>query len=470
MTASSARNRWLRLLLGLPVVLVAAQLAGCESDKSKGRAAKTVEVVVSSPITDTVHDYQDFTGRLDAIKTVDVRPHVTGYVFEAPFKEGDIVHKDEVLFTIDPRTFQADLNQAEANVRLAIADHKLQERNVKRASKMILSNSIGQEEYDQAVANYEKAGANIRAMEAARDRAKLYLDYTRVTAPLDGRISRRNVDPGNLVNADQTLLTTIVTVNPVYAYFDVDERTYLELVGAAAREMKSWFEGLQFDVLLRLAGEEEFTHKGTVNFLDNRLNANTGTIRMRAVVQNSTGYLKAGLFARVRLPIGQPYKALLITDEALQSDQGKKYVWVVNADKKVEYRSVQLGQSIAGLRVIKEGYKFTDRSVDSLRAAAVPDGVLAKLAALRNREFPRKQDFLAELGKLLDRNDLARYQDRLLRECEEGLHEGDHVIVEGMQRVRAGMPVETKWQDPPKPPHATLAKGVSDRPAAAEAK
>jgi multidrug efflux pump subunit AcrA (membrane-fusion protein) len=307
-------------------------------------------------------------------------------------------------------------------------------------------------------------------MEAGRDRAKLYLDYTRVTAPLDGRISRRNVDPGNLVNADQTLLTTIVTVDPVYAYFDVDERTYLELVGAAAREMKSWFEGLQFDVLLRLAGEEEFSHKGTVNFLDNRLNANTGTIRMRAVVQNSTGYLKAGLFARVRLPIGQPYKALLISDEALQSDQGKKYVWVVNADKKVEYRSVQLGQSIAGLRVIKEGYKFTDKSVESLRAAAVPDGVLAKLAALRNREVPRKQDFVAELGKLLDKNELARYQDRLLRECEEGLHEGDHVIVEGMQRVRAGMEVQTKWQDPPRAPHATLAKGVSDRPAAAEAK
>jgi RND family efflux transporter MFP subunit len=424
-----------------------------------------VEVVVSSPITDSVQDYQDFTGRLDALKTVDVRPHVTGYIFEAPFKEGDVVHKDDLLFQIDPRTFQADLAQAEANLKLAIADHKLQERNVKRAGKMILSSSIGQEEYDQTVANFEKAAANIRAMEAARDRARLYLDYTRVTAPLDGRISRRNVDPGNLVNADQTVLTTIVTIDPVYAYFDVDERTYLELVGAATREQKSWFEALKFEVLLKLAGEEEFSHKGTVNFLDNRLNANTGTIRMRAVVDNPTGYLKSGLFCRVRLPIGHPYKALLISDEALQSDQGRKYVWVVNVDKKVEYRSVQPGQAIAGLRVLKEAFKLTDKSMESLRTAKVPQGVLAKLDPLQNHEFLHRQEYLKELAKVLERDELTQFQERLLSAAYEGLYPGDHVIVEGMQRVRADMQVQAKWQDPPKPPHATLARTPAARAA-----
>jgi multidrug efflux system membrane fusion protein len=481
MTAFSAVHRWLRLLLGVGVAAGAALVvAGCGPATPTGRAAKVVEVIVTSPITDTVQDYQDFTGRLDAIKTVDVRPHVTGYIFEAPFKEGDAVRKDDLLFQIDPRPFAADLAQAEANLKLAIADHKLQERNVRRASKMVQSNSIGMEEYDQAVANFEKAAANIHALEAARDRAKLYLDYTRVTAPLDGRISRRNVDPGNLVNADQTVLTTIVAEGlaegpdrgqtAVYAYFDVDERTYLELVKAATAEARSWFAALQFEVLLRLAGEEDFTHKGTVNFLDNRLNANTGTIRMRAVVPNPTGYLKAGLFTRVRLPIGHPHEALLISDEALQSDQGKKYVWVVNADNKVEYRSVYPGQAIAGLRVIEDRYKLTDKSIESLHAADVPEGVLAKLAALKTRPPAQREEFLAELGKVLDKGELGRFQERVLHHAWEGLHKGDHVIIEGMQRVRADMAVKPQWQDPPKPPHATLAKKPDDKPAAAEAK
>jgi RND family efflux transporter MFP subunit len=173
------------------------------------------------------------------------------------------------------------------------------------------------------------------------------------------------VDPGNLVNADQTLLTTVVTEDPMYAYFDVDERTYLDLVGAAPGDTGTWLAGNKYPVWLRLANEEEYAHPGTVDFVDNRLNGNTGTIRLRGVFENPRHLFKSGLFVRVRLPIGQSYEAVLIPDEAILSDQGRKYVYVVNAQSAVEYRAVDLGQSIRGLRVIRKGVTTGERVIVS---------------------------------------------------------------------------------------------------------
>jgi RND family efflux transporter MFP subunit len=344
-------------------MLLAATLASGCNRAAKPQANKLVEVIVTTPITDEVTDYQDFTGRLDALKTVDVRPRVSGYVVDAPFKEGDLVHEGDLLFRIDPRTYQADFNLAEANLKVAEAERTFQTKKAIRDRQLVATNSIQKEEYDQTVANRDKAIANVGSMAAARDRARIYLDYTRVTAPLSGRISRRLVDPGNLVNADQTVLTTIVTENPVYAYFDVDERTYLELTTVNSSVSAGGFNAQHYPVLMRLANEEEFAQKGEINFLDNRVNANTGTVRMRGVFENFKGILKSGLFVRIRLPIGAPYKTLLIPDEALLSDQGRKYVYVVNGQNEVEYRSVTLGQSIAGLRVIKEGLNEDDRVI-----------------------------------------------------------------------------------------------------------
>src|SRR5205823_1777415 len=235
--------------------------------------------------------------------------------------------------------------------------------NAARARQMITSRAIGKEEFDQINASLEKAAATVGSMEAARDRAKLYTDYTRVTAPLTGRISRRNVDPGNLVNADNTVLTTIVTVDPVYAYFDVDERTYLDLVHSGESGHGSWFSALQYPVLMRLANENDYTHSGTINFLDNRVNGNTGTIRMRGVFKNPTGTLKSGLFVRVRLPIGSPYMAYMIPDEAILSDQGRKYVYTLDKDNAVVYSPVTPGQEIGKLRVIKEGLSGGERVI-----------------------------------------------------------------------------------------------------------
>jgi multidrug efflux system membrane fusion protein len=400
----------LRISLGIIVVLVISAGAGGCHQAPPPKMSKVAEVVATTPVTDEVTDYQDFTGRMDALKTVDIRPRVSGYITEAPFVEGDIVKTGDLLFQIDPRPYQAEVNQAKANLKLAQADVELQKRRKTRGEELIRSGTgaIGPEDYDQLVASLEKAVATVGAMKAALERAELNLEFTHVKAPpllddqghpLEGRISRRMVDPGNLVNADQTVLTTLVSIDPMYAYFDVDERTYLELAEATRQQGHSWFSVLRFPVLMRLANEDDFHTKGYVNFLDNRLNANTGTVRMRGVFANPNNVFKPGLFVRIRLPLGAPYKAVMVPDEAVLSDQGRKYIYIVKKEKndkgeevdKVEYRSVQLGQALEGLRVIKSGLAM-----------------------------------------------------------------GERVIVSGMQRVRPGAVVKTKMQEPPAPPKAKL--------------
>jgi RND family efflux transporter MFP subunit len=417
------------------LALVVISLAGCTKNDLAGPAMKTPEVVISQPITADVVDYQDFTGRLDALKTVEIRARASGYVKEAPFREGDEVHEGDLLFLIDPQTYQADLDQAEANIKLAEAELKLQGESAYRVKRLVGGGTVSKEEFDQTIGAWEKAQASLGAMKAARDRTKLYLGYTRVVAPLSGRISRRFVDPGNLVKADDTMLTTIVTENPLFAYFDVDERTYLNLMGNISSEISVPTAATQvtgpaagagavglhspplgpspllataalipqqrLPVLMRLANEEEFTRLGFIDFIDNRVVATTGTVRMRGVFENPKKLLKPGLFVRIRLPIGVPYKAVLITDEALMSDQGRKFVYVLNDKDEAIYRLVTLGQDIHGLRVIKEG-----------------------------------------------------------------LAEGERVIVKGTQRVRAKSPVIAKNQDPPEPPQSPLVRVLRQEQAA----
>jgi RND family efflux transporter MFP subunit len=390
-------------------LLVAFGISGCEPATTQG-PKKPTKVVVTSPITDEVMDYQDFTGRLDAVKTVEIRARVSGYITQVPFKEGDRVKEGDLLFQIDVRPYQADLNQAEANLKLAIADRKLHEKNAERARVMVQSRSISREEFDTTMAALDKAAASLGSFEAARDKAKLYLDYTRVTAPVTGRVSRRFVDPGNLVNADNTVLTTIVTENPLYGYFDVDERTYLSLLAQSPTGSSATSDVLNFPVLMQLANEKEFATAGVVDFVDNRVIATSGTVKMRAVFQNPRGNLKAGLFMRVRLPLGSAYRAIIIPDEAIQSDQERKYVWIVNSNSEVEYRSVQLGQAIGELRVIRP-------------PAPGKDG-------------------------------------------KEGLSEGDRVVVSGMQRVRKGLLVEPENQAPPAQPHMPLVRLLAEHRAA----
>jgi RND family efflux transporter MFP subunit len=350
--------------------------------------------VVTTPVSAEVVDYEDFTGRLDAIKTVDIRARVSGFLLEAPFKEGDSVHEGDDLFLIDPQSYRADFNVAEANFKLAEADRSLQQKNAARARVMIGGHAIGEEEYDTTLAALVKSRATVEATAATRNRAKLYLDWTRVRSPLSGRVSRRYVDPGNLVVQDNTLLTTIVNDSQLYAYFDVDERTYLELVPPGSSQ-KDALTSLRFPVLLRLANEEEFSRDGVLDFVDNRVVATTGTIRMRAVFDNPTGALRAGLFARIRLPVGAPYQAFVVPDEAISSDQGRKYVYVVDARNEIVYRPVVLGQEIKGLRVIKDGIAKGDRVVIS-GMQRVRAGVLVNAT---NQDPPKAPE--SPLAKLL---------------------------------------------------------------------
>jgi RND family efflux transporter MFP subunit len=376
-------------------------LAGCNNTASKAPEKKAPEVIVTTPVADEVADYQDFTGRLDGLKTVDIRARASGFILSAPFKEGDMVREGETLFLIDPLTYQADFNLAEANLRLARADENLQQKNAVRAQALIKTNAMAQEDYETTIATAEKSRATVAAMAATRDRAKEYLQYTKVIAPWSGRISRRLVDPGNLVNADMTILTTLVKDDQLYAYFDVDERTYLTLNGSGSSSEAS--SKLQFPVLLQLANEDQFSRTGVVNFIDNRVSSNTGTIRMRAVFDNPGGALRAGLFVRIRLPIGGSYRSLLVPSEAILSDQGRKYVYIVNDKDEIVYRKVTPGQEIKGLHVIHE--------------AVVKDGKVV-----------------------------------------EGVANGEKVVISGMQRVRPGVQVHATMQDPPQPPGSPLSK------------
>jgi RND family efflux transporter MFP subunit len=386
-------------------LVCALGLAGCTKDAAKP-AARNPKVVVTTPISDTVIDYQDFTGRLDAFKTIEIRARVTGFVMEAPFKEGDLVKEGQLLFQIDRRPYQADLNQAVANLNVAIAERNLAEKNAERARKLPPT-ALSHEEFETIEAAYEKAKASVAAMESAKEKAELYLNYTKVTAPVTGRVSRRFVDPGNLINADNTVLTSIVAENPMYAYFDVDERTYLDLLSTVSPGQTAWSADVHLPVMIRLANEQEFAQVGYIDFVDNRIVATTGTVRMRGVFQNRDGRLKSGLFVRVRLPIGNSYKTLMIPDEAVQSDQERKYVWVVNSKNEAEYRSVEIGQSIGTLRVIR----------------------------------PAKN---GQEGKV-------------------GLTEGERVIVAGMQRVRNGVVVDADKQAPPKPPQMALVRLLNEK-------
>jgi RND family efflux transporter MFP subunit len=391
-------------ILALPLL---AFVAGCNNTAAHPPDKKPPEVEATPAITDEVADYKDFTGRLEGLKMVDIRARASGFILSAPFKEGDMVKQGDLLFEIDPTPYAADYNLAEANLTLARADENLQQKNAARARALIKTNAMAQEDCDTAVATWEKSRATVAAMAATRDRAKEYLSYTKVYAPWNGRISRRLVDPGNLVNADATVLTTLVQDDQLYATFDVDERTYLEIGGPTTPGEYKLSDRLQFPVLLRLANEEDFSRTGVVKIIDNRVVGNTGTIRMWAVVDNPDRKLRAGLFVRVRLPVGKPYRAVLIPDEAVLKDQDRKYVYVVGDSDTVAYRKVDLGQEIKGLRVVRDGLAEGERvmvvGMQRVRPGATahvtmkdakrpPDSPLRKLPGVNHPAAPARPD------------------------------------------------------------------------------
>jgi RND family efflux transporter MFP subunit len=346
-------------LLGL-----AAALAGCNDDKPVAKKVAPPVVTVTQPVEKEITEHEEFTGRTDAVLTVDVRARVTGYLEKVLFKDGDEVEEGDVLFQIDPRQYEADLARNEASVAQAEAHLKRLEADYQRAVKLFARGGIGREEYDRITGDRSEAEAAVGIAKAARDVAKLNVEWTKVVAPIGGRLSRRMVDPGNLVKADDTIMTNIVSQDTMYVYFDIDERTLLRLRRLIREgKIKSRQES-EVPIFVELADENGYPHRGLINFSDNKIDASTGTLRVRGSLDNpKPRVLSPGLFVRVRLPIGTPHKALMVPEQALGTDQGRKFVYVVNDDKKVVYRNVKVGPLEEGYRVVVDGLKPGERVV-----------------------------------------------------------------------------------------------------------
>jgi RND family efflux transporter MFP subunit len=336
-------------------------LAGCAGGPSEAPVALPAPVAVSRPVERYVTAYADFTARTAAVDSVEVRAHVWGYLDKVNFQEGALVKKGDVLCEIDPRPYENQLRLDEAQLANSEAAYRLADLNFQRAAKLLKQDGVAQQEYDQNKATKEQAEAQVQRAKANIAISRLNLEYSRVIAPVSGRVSRYVVTVGNLIQSgDQnggTLLTTLVSVDPMYAYFDVDEYTALR-VRQLVREGKSDSprDG-RYPVSLGLANEAGHPHRGTINFVDNQVNPKTGTIRARGVFPNKDEHLLPGFFARIRVPVGRPHRALLVSDRALDTDQGQKVVYVVNDNNEVVSRPVRLGALHDGLREITEGLK-----------------------------------------------------------------------------------------------------------------
>ena len=339
-------------------------------------------------------DYADFTARTAAVDSVELRARVTGYLDKVNFKEGALVQKGEVLFEIDPRTYRTALQNAEGNFAANEARIRRSAADLRRGQNLIGSHAISQEDLDFRAAEHAAAIASGVALKAAVDRARLDLDFTRVTAPISGRVSRYNVTVGNLIQPGDiiggTLLTTIVSVDPMYAYFDVDEHTVLRVKELIREGEAKSAEDVDIPVWLGLANEDGFPHRGKINFIDNQVNPKTGTMRVRGVFPNRDGLLSPGFFARVRVPIGTPHKTILISERALDTDQGQRIVYVVDKDDRVASRPVQLGALHDGLREITEGLKPGERVIVSgLQLVRSGATVAPKLVDMPATKFQR---------------------------------------------------------------------------------
>jgi multidrug efflux system membrane fusion protein len=353
-------RRWF-ILFGLGLIL---EVAGCGQSPPEVAPPQAPVVPVSQPVQRTVTDFVDFTGRTDAVNTVNIVARVTGYLVKLPFTEGSLVKKGDLLFEVDPRPYEAQLAQAEGQVKLYQSQLELAKANLRRDLEIAKTpGAVSQLELDQDRAALGQADAAVQAARANLDVYKLNLSFCKVTSPIDAMVARYYLTLGNLVNQDQTLLTTVVSLDPMYAYFDMDEATLVQVRQAIATgEVKPYQKG-DIPVFMAVQGEQGSPHKGTINFINNQVNPATGSIAVRGVFSNpeltdGVRLLSPGMFVRVHLPIGEPHPALLVIDRAIGSDQGLKYVYVIDAQNKATYRRVTTGAlQPDGLRVITEGLK-----------------------------------------------------------------------------------------------------------------
>lgn len=428
-------------------------LAGCSRAPAQAPAAAAIKVVVSRPVEREIADYADFTARLAAVESVEIRARVPGFLERREFEEGAIVHKGDVLYVLDQRPYiaeadraraqleqskasleqaNAQLVQSEAQVDKDTASLTYQRKRLDRTKRLVSGKYITQEELDQHQSDTRQtdaaleaskalvgssraavatAKAAVQAAEAALATAELNLEYTTMIAPISGRIGRSMVTEGNLVQpshqANGTLLATLVSVDPIYVYFDVDERT-IQHVRQSIRDGKMSESKADIPVWLGLATEDDFPHRGVIDFVDNQINANTGTLRVRGVFANADQALSPGFFARVRVPIGQPRDGLLVSDRALDNDQGQKVVYVVDKKNEVDSRPVRVGALHDGLRAIEAGLKPGEQvivsGIQQVRPGIIVEPKVVEMPVSANRGWrPRpaaaKEIELAEMNQ-----------------------------------------------------------------------
>jgi multidrug efflux system membrane fusion protein len=360
----SARSRR-TTALGVMLALSVAVTAGCVGQASESAQMPPPSVSAAPVLVKQISQWDDFSGRVEAVESVDLRPRVSGYIDRVNYTEGQEVRKGDVLFTIDSRSYRAELARAQADLARARSQAELGRSEAARAKKLSDLQAISTESYEQRRSAAAEAQANVAAAQAAVDAARLNLEFTQVRAPISGRAGRALVTAGNLVSAGDSasVLTTLVALDKMHVHFDTDERTFLHYAELARKGERPSENGAGVPVQIGLVGEEGFPHSGVVDFLDNQVDPTTGTIRARAVLDNADRAFTPGLFARVRVLGSGEFNALLIDDKAVLTDQDRKYVYVVDAKGTAQRKDVQVGRMADGLRIVESGLAKGDRVI-----------------------------------------------------------------------------------------------------------
>ncbi len=348
---------------GLLTLVTLVAITGCSNQngpESQNAQGQPPGVKIAQPLAQDVTEWDEYTGRIEAVSSVDVRARVSGYLEKVNFKAGEKVKKGDLLFLIDPKPFSAQLSYAEAELERARSKRELAKNDLERAERLFRAKAISEEEHDARSKGLREAAAAVQSAEANVYTARLNLDFTKIRAPIDGRIGRELITEGNLVSgggADATRLTFIVSTDPVYVYVDADERSVLKYRRLAQQVGGGDFGAGQTPAQLAVADETDFPHQGTLDYISPREDTATGTVTLRGVFPNADDLLSPGFFARMRVRGSTPYPAILLPDRAIATDQAQRFVWVVNQENQVEYRKVVLGAHIGQSRVIKEGLK-----------------------------------------------------------------------------------------------------------------
>jgi RND family efflux transporter MFP subunit len=349
-------------VLAISASLLSAMLGGCGRSAAKPippPPAVTVAAVEQREIV----EWEEFTGRTEAVEAVEVRPRVSGHIEEVRFQSGQLVRKGDILFVIDPRWYKAEFDRRKAEYEQAKVRVENSERVAARAARLLAGRAISSETADTSESQFQEAKAALLAAQSLMESARLDLEFTEVRAPIDGRASRALMTAGNYVTAGSSLLTTLVSVDPIYVYADVDENSLLKFNALAGERAAA--DDQKIPVELELANEEGFPHRGSVESFDNRLDPNTGTILLRAIFPNPEGRIVPGLFARIRVPTSGKHSAYLVEESAIGTDQSQKFVLALGEDNTVEYRKVKLGASIEGKRVVREGLRAGEKIIVS---------------------------------------------------------------------------------------------------------